>query len=51
MGLDVSKRPDKLNVLAALKTWFATGMFVTVEGEDEKRMKRTFVEVGEPATD
>ncbi len=50
LGLDVTKKADKLKVIGYLKTWMASGMFVTVEGEDEKRNKRTFVEVGQPAT-
>ncbi len=51
MGLDITNKVEKAKVIRALKTWIATGMFVLVEGEDEKRNKRTFVEVGQAATD
>ncbi len=42
---------DKARVKAALAMWSANGMFRVVEGQDEKRMSRKFVEVGEWATD
>jgi hypothetical protein len=29
-----------------LKTWIGNGALVVVEGEDEQRKKRSFVEVG-----
>ena len=51
MGLDITNRSQKAKVIHLLKTWMSTGMLVAVEGEDEKRMKRTFVEVGQWATD
>ena len=38
-------------VKALLKTWIRTGMFVVVEGTDEKRNKRSFIEIGESASD
>jgi hypothetical protein len=34
-----------------LKRWIANGMLVVVEGEDNHRERRSFVEVGEAATD
>lgn len=49
MGLDITNKGQKAKVLGYIKTWLATGMFVTVEGEDDRRNKRTFVEVGETA--
>jgi AAA domain len=51
MNLDVAKKADRRRILRLLKTWTANGMFVAVEGEDEKRRKRSFVEVGERAHD
>lgn len=39
----------KNRVKSMLKTWIASGMFVVVEGTDEKRNKRSFIEVGEAA--
>ena len=41
----------KARVKAMLKTWIGTGMFVVVEGADEKRNKRSFIEIGETARD
>ena len=34
-----------------LKTWIQNGMFVVVEGLDEKREKRSYIEVGTWADD
>ncbi len=51
MKLDMSNKGHRATVLESLKRWRASGMFVTVEGEDDKRMKRTYVEVGAWATD
>ena len=51
IGLDVDDKGQKDKILALLKRWLGTGMFVVVEGEDEKRMKRSFIEVGQWATD
>jgi AAA domain len=51
MSLDVNKKADRRRISRLLKTWTAKGMFVAVEGEDEKRRKRWFVEVGERAHD
>ncbi len=41
----------KTRVKAMLRTWIGTGMFVVVDGLDEKRNKRSFIEVGEAASD
>jgi hypothetical protein len=41
----------RAKIAGLLKTWIATGMLVVVEGEDAKRMKRSFIEVGTPADD
>ena len=41
----------KARIIRLLKAWTATGMFVCVEGEDDQRKKRTFIEVGERAND
>ena len=42
MKLDITNRAHKAKVGSLIKVWLSTGMLVTVEGEDEKRMKRTF---------
>ncbi|KQP50577.1 hypothetical protein ASF39_12795 [Methylobacterium sp. Leaf108] len=41
----------KARVKSMLKTWIGAGMFVVIEGSDEKRNKRSFIEVGEIASD
>ena len=51
MSLDVGNKAHKTKVVGLIKTWLGTGMLVTVEGEDEKRMKRAYVEVGQVAND
>ena len=51
MGLDASNKAHRATIVESLKRWLASGMLVTVEGEDEKRMKRTYIEVGQLATD
>jgi hypothetical protein len=51
LNLDMTKKADKAKVIAMLRTWIENGMFVVVEGEDEKRMTRKFIEVGTPAND
>ena len=51
LGLDPTNKAHKAKILGMLKVWMATKMLVTVEGEDAKRNKRTFVEVGEWASD
>lgn len=51
LGLDPANKGDKRRILAVLKTWFASGALVVVEGLDERRNPRSFVEVGEWADD
>ena len=51
MGLDATNKGHKAKIAAMLKTWIANGMFIVVEGEDEHREKRAFIEVGEAASD
>jgi AAA domain-containing protein len=51
MGLDPTNKADRAKVSALLKTWIAKGMFNVVDGEDDKRMPRKFIEVGEAAND
>lgn len=46
--LDVAGRG---RVKALLKTWIGTGMFVVVEGRDDRRKPVPFIEIGEAATD
>ena len=51
LKIDVSNKAGKAKVAALIKTWMSTGMFVEVEGKDSKRMPRTFIEVGQFASD
>ena len=49
LKLDPADKAQKEKIKRVLKSWVANGMFVVVEGTDEKRNKRQFVEVGEAA--
>jgi hypothetical protein len=51
LKIDISTKPGKQKVASLLKIWIANGMFVRVTGKDAKRMEKTFVEVGQWATD
>ena len=46
MKLDVETH--KAKIVALLKTWIGNGTLVVVEGEDDRREKRKFVQVGTP---
>jgi len=46
LGLDVKDKFDKASIKGALKIWLSNRMFKEVEGEDARRNKRTFIEVG-----
>jgi hypothetical protein len=47
LDLNADNRADKAKILAMLKVWLAAGSLVVVEGKDEKREIRKFVEVKE----
>lgn len=51
LRIDVSTKSGKQKVSSLLKIWIANGMFVRVVGKDAKRMEKTFIEVGQWATD
>jgi hypothetical protein len=51
LGLDAANKGHRIKIAALLKTWIANGMFVVVEGLDDKREKRDFIEVGTSAED
>ena len=51
LGLDATNKADKAKIIAILKTWITNGMFVVVEGLDDQRKKRSFIEVGTGAND
>ena len=51
LRLDPATKANKAKIASLLKTWIAKGMLVVADGEDDKRMPRKFIEVGEPAND
>jgi AAA domain len=51
LKLDPNNKSHRAKISALLKKWIANGMFVVVERLDDKREKRSFVEVGKPAND
>jgi AAA domain len=51
MHLDTENKAHRAKIVRLLRTWTENGMFVVVDGEDDKRMKRSFVEVGTLAND
>lgn len=51
LKLDLSKKPDRSKVIRLLKIWTDNKMFVVTKGLDEHRKPRSFVEVGELASD
>lgn len=49
LSLDPDDKADRAKIVRLIRIWLKSGALITVEGEDEKRNKRTFVEVGRPA--
>jgi hypothetical protein len=47
LRLNADNKKDKAKIIAMLKVWFEAGSLIKVEGDDENRIKRTFVEVKE----
>ena len=47
LGLDAGIKSDRARISGMLGVWIAAGSLVVVEGEDEKRMIKKFVEVKE----
>ena len=48
LGLDASNKAHRAKIKAMLKQWIANGALFVADGEDAKRNKRSFVEVGTP---
>ena len=48
LKLDASNKAHRAKIKAMLKQWIANGALVVVDGQDAKRNKRSFVEVGTP---
>jgi hypothetical protein len=51
LNLDPTNKATRAKIGSLLKSWIANGMFVVVEGVDAKRERRSFIEVGELASD
>ena len=49
LGLDLTDKAHKAKTKTLLAAWIKNGMFVTVEGQDDTRRTRQFIEVGTPA--
>jgi hypothetical protein len=47
LDMDASKKADRMKIIAMLNVWRAARSLVVVEGEDEKRNIRKFIEVRE----
>jgi hypothetical protein len=47
LGLDADNRADKSRIISLLKTWIANGALKVVKQDDEKRMERAYVVVGQ----
>jgi hypothetical protein len=45
LDLDPDNKADKARIMGMLKMWRAAGSLVAVEGKDDKRQTRTFIEV------
>jgi hypothetical protein len=51
LKLDANDKAARSKIRELLKTWIKNGMFVVVEGLDNKRERRSYVEVGDPRHD
>src|SRR5271170_486011 len=49
IGLDASNKAHKAKTTGLLKTWIENGMLVVVDGLDDSRRTRSFIEVGTSA--
>ena len=49
LKLDAKDKAARSKISALLKTWIKNGMFIVVEGLDDKRERRSYVEVGRPS--
>jgi hypothetical protein len=51
LGLNLHLKEDRNRIIAMVKTWVANGALVTVQGDDENRKQKSFIEVGTWATE
>jgi hypothetical protein len=51
VGLDADSKAHRAKISSLLKTWIKNGMLVIVESFDERRERRSYIEVGERAND
>jgi hypothetical protein len=49
LDLNIEKKSERAKVNGMLKAWLSAGSLVVIDGEDEKRMPRKFIEVKEDA--
>lgn len=49
LGLDVANKAHRAKISALLKAWIKNGVLVVVDGLDDNREQRSFIEVGERA--
>jgi hypothetical protein len=47
LKLDLSSKATRAKVVGLIKVWLASGALVEVEGQDDRRRIRAFVEVAE----
>jgi hypothetical protein len=45
LDLDPENKGDKAKIIAMLKFWLSAGSLIEVEGKDEKRETKKFIEV------
>ena len=46
LGLDITRKWDRKRISALIKTWLENEALVKVEGQDDRRKMKTFIEVG-----
>jgi hypothetical protein len=46
LGLDISEPAHREKIKGLIKRWIKTGLFQVVQGEDQKRNKRSFIQLG-----
>ncbi len=51
LKIDATSKAHKAKIAGLLKTWISTGMLIVVEGLDDARRPRSFIEVGTHAND
>ena len=47
LGMDASNKAHRAKIVGMLKVWLAAGSLIVVEGQDENREMKKFIEVRE----